>query len=99
MDAVKGKKGDRSRVSPAQAIDVKKVELFQSEGDLVKLQATLIGELKCFDTLAMIGALYKLEGWSEIRFGYLGGLAVQLDFTNKEKASKFLEEAGDVWRD
>ena len=50
--------------------------------DMVKLESSLIGELKDFETLNLLGSLNKLEGWLEVRLSYIGGLYLQLDFVS-----------------
>ncbi|KAJ9557832.1 hypothetical protein OSB04_012446 [Centaurea solstitialis] len=40
-----------------------------------------------------------LEGWSDVRVSYIGGLSVQLDFTSGKAAADFLSSASAVWKD
>ena len=59
------------------------------QGTLNRLESSLVGELKNFDSLRLIGSLKAMEGWAEIRFCYLGGLSLQLDFPSKSNAQDF----------
>jgi len=98
-EVVKGTKRDKEEGQEATNSDEKVVELFPSEGLSTKLESALVGQLKSFDSLRMVGDLNNLEGWSEIRVSYLGGLAIQLDFPSKEAALEFLGKAEDIWKD
>ena len=69
------------------------------QGTLNRLESSLVGELKNFDSLRLIGSLKAMEGWAEIRFCYLGGLSLQLDFPSKSNAQDFLHNAESSWRD
>ncbi|KAJ9556592.1 hypothetical protein OSB04_011206 [Centaurea solstitialis] len=98
-DVVKGGSGVNS-LSGAKVVKThKEVVLHSSKENLVKLESSLIGELKSFDELNSIGEIGNMEGWPEVRVSYIGGLSVQLDFTSNKSAIDFLERAGAVWKD
>ncbi|KAJ9547331.1 hypothetical protein OSB04_019874 [Centaurea solstitialis] len=76
-----------------------RIVLTPSVDALERLDSTLVGELKSFESLDMIGSLNELEGWADIRFSYLGGFSFQLDFPSKSSALDFLHGAVDYWKD
>ncbi|KAJ9564378.1 hypothetical protein OSB04_000344 [Centaurea solstitialis] len=76
-----------------------KIILPTSQEALVRLESSLIGELKSFASLSSLGCLSRIEGWPELRMSYLGGLSILLEFPTKEGALDFLVGAASSWKD
>ncbi|KAJ9556366.1 hypothetical protein OSB04_010980 [Centaurea solstitialis] len=78
---------------------LEKVVVSPSPENLASLDRSLVGELKSFQSLISLGDLRILEGWPEVRFSYLGGLSVLLEFPSNDASSLFLSGASQVWKD
>ncbi|KAI3728416.1 hypothetical protein L6452_17052 [Arctium lappa] len=71
---------------------------FPSSDMLARMEKVLIGELKSFSSLSLLGSFNIFEGWSGIKIHYLGGLAVQLEFDTAKDAMVFLSDAESSWK-
>ncbi|KAJ9535114.1 hypothetical protein OSB04_un001810 [Centaurea solstitialis] len=78
---------------------LEEVVVSPSPENLASLDRSLVGELKSFQSLISLGDLRILEGWPEVRFSYLGGLSVLLEFPSNDASSLFLSGASQVWKD
>ncbi|KAJ9567980.1 hypothetical protein OSB04_003946 [Centaurea solstitialis] len=98
-DVVKGSRKDETQSEFSGRKREAKLEIIPLQDTLSKLESSLIGELKSFESLNSIGNLNSLEGWTDVRLSYLGGLSIQLEFASPSAASAFLEGAEYSWKD
>lgn len=97
--AVKGLTRDDSGLVDRGLREHEVIDLVPSLATLTHLESSLIGELISFEALNSFGEINALEGWSEVRLSYLGGLSIQLEFISPSAASKFLEGGNSAWKD